>query len=534
MKKILFLIFTSATFLMYSCDDRLEELNTDKKNPSEVDPSTLFASGLKNTFDNIESASVNNNPFRLYAQYWAQTTYPEESQYNLTSRSIPRNYWASIYRDVLADLNEAKRLIQIEIDEENFENISREVYTNRIATIDILMAYNYMLLVDAFGDVPFSEALDVDNLTPQYDDAATIYDNVLSMIDNAIAAYSGSNAFPASQDAMYNGSVSSWITFANSLKLRMGMRLVDVDYATASNVVTDAIAAGVFTSNADNASVQYMTAAPNTNPVYSAIVLSGRNDFVIANVFAEELNELEDPRLFEYASNPVLFGFPEDANDEPVDSTFVTDGLYLVYQNVDKQDSATVHVTGSVTVEAKYAGRLRVYKGGTYGSANSFGSNAKLSAKLYNDPTFPGVLLSYSEVEFLLAEAIERGITTGDAEIHYNAGIEASFDFWGANGYEDYIAQPQVAYTTAAGDYEQKIGKQLWISLYNQGVEAWATYRRLDFDALRPLPGDDEVSVPLRFPYPLEEEQLNGASVSAAAAAIGGDNVTTRVFWDVN
>jgi len=534
MKKLFLLLISFSTIAFYSCDERLEELNTDKKNPSEVDPSSLFARGLKVTFDNVESASVNDNPFRLYAQHWSQTTYPEESQYNLTSRSIPANFWENIYRDVLADLDESKRLINAEIEAGNFANTPEAVFRNQISCIEILSAYNYTLLVDTYGDIPYTDALDVENISPSYDDAETVYKDLVDRIDAAVAAFDNSaNGFSAAQDAMYNGNVSSWTLFANTLKLRIGMRFADYDAAYAEDLVTEAVADGVFTSAADNASVQYMSAAPNTNPVYAAIVLSGRNDFVISDVLDETLNSLQDPRLKQYSSEMVNFPFPVDGDDNEMDSTLAY-GVFATYTNEDGEDSVETYLAANTTVSAEYAGKLKVYKGGTYGTANSFVSNSKLSSQLYNDPTFAGTLISYSEVQFLLAEAVERNMIGGDAQTYYNAGIEASFDFWGADGFEDYILQPEVNYITATGTYKEKIGRQLWIALFNQGFEAWASYRRLDFGILEPLPGDESVSVPMRLIYPLEEDQLNGQNKSDAASAIGGDEVTTKVFWDVN
>jgi hypothetical protein len=322
----------------------------------------------------------------------------------------------------------------------------------------------------------------------------------------------------------------AWTKFANSVKFRLGMRLADVNSSKSVSVVNSALNAGVFTSNADNASMAYQSAAPNTNPVYSALVLSGRSDYVISNVLADKLNSTMDGRLFRYASGPIDFPFPTDDNDVTQDTTFTTDGLFLII------DGETTHVSGEVTLTADQEGSVSYIQGGVYGTNNSFNAFSKVSALLYDDPEYPGTILNYAELEFLMAEAVERGgySVTGTAEEHYNAGIQASFDQWGASGYVDYIAQPEIAYATASGDYKQKIGFQMWVALYNQGFESWNTWKRLDFDGLVPLPGETDLSIPLRLPYPLEEAQLNGQNLSAAASAIGGDEVTTKIFWDMN
>src|SRR5690606_2888703 len=106
MRKIFLTIFISI--VGFSCNDRLEELNEPRKSPKEVPADALFASGVRNMFDMMVSTNVNENVFRLYGQYWAQTTYPDESQYNMVGRQIPDNLWQNAYRDVLMDLEQAR------------------------------------------------------------------------------------------------------------------------------------------------------------------------------------------------------------------------------------------------------------------------------------------------------------------------------------------------------------------------------------------------------------------------------------------
>src|SRR5690606_38621438 len=149
------------------------------------------------------------------------------------------------------------------------------------------------------------------------------------------------------------------------------------------------------------------------------------------------------------------------------------------------------------------------------------------------DPTLEGVILDYAEVEFLIAEAAARGLVAEDAEAHYNAAVTASIVYWGGTEAEAqaYLAQPNVAYDAA--NWVERIGVQKWIALYNRGFEAWVTWRRLDVPEL-PNAVQSELPVPLRFTYPVDEATLNGANLSAAASAIGGDELATPVFWDVN
>lgn len=141
----------------------------------------------------------------------------------------------------------------------------------------------------------------------------------------------------------------------------------------------------------------------------------------------------------------------------------------------------------------------------------------------------------------MAAEAAERGWTSIlSAEEHYNAAITLSMNYWGITdqaAIDEYLAQPSVAYSTAEGAWNEKIGRQKWAALYMQGYEAWAEYRRLDFGVLLPcadgvLEGDG--SVPNRMRYPLDEQTLNGDNWAAATNGGTDDVLTTRMWWDVN
>jgi len=123
------------------------------------------------------------------------------------------------------------------------------------------------------------------------------------------------------------------------------------------------------------------------------------------------------------------------------------------------------------------------YYGGVYGAENDFYAYSHVADRI-QVATFEGTILDYSEVEFLLAEAVELTFSVGGtAEDHYNEGIRASMEYWGVadTSITKYLADPRVAYTTAEGDYKQKIGMQSWIALYNRGFEAWTAWRKFDY-----------------------------------------------------
>lgn len=470
MKKLI-LILTAAIFAA-SCSDNLEDLNRNIKDPTAVSGESLFASAQKQLADQITTPNVNLNNHRLWAQQWQETTYPDESNYDQATRPIPDNHWREMYRDVLRDLKEATTNITA-----TDNDITNELKPNKLAIIEILNVYAFSNLVETYGNVPYSEALDIDNLLPAYDDGLTIYKDLIVRLTAAINSMdTGKGSFSDADDNVYGGDVASWKKFGNTLKLRMGITLADVDGATAQAAVESAFASGVFTSNADDAGYKY-SSPPVGNPVNDNLVLSGRDDYVAGKTMVDAMNALEDPRRGAY--------FTEK------DGEFVGGeiGKKLVYSDFS-------HPTPDI-------------QGGDY----------------------PGWLLQYAETEFLLAEGAARGYGVGDAASHYNAGITASFDFWGVDGAADYIAKPEVAYN--AGAWQESIGTQAWLALYNRTFASWLSLRRLDFPVLVE-PINAESGYPVRYPYPVSEINLNPDNYAEAASAIGGDKTETRLFWDKN
>ena len=174
------------------------------------------------------------------------------------------------------------------------------------------------------------------------------------------------------------------------------------------------------------------------------------------------------------------------------------------------------------------------YKGGIYGDANAASGFSAVSDELKN-PALKGNLITASEVSFLLAEAAARGFNvTGSAETHYSNGVTTSIENWGGTESDatTYLAQSSVAYNTAAGDWKTKIGTQKWIAMYNNNFEGWTTYRLFDYPVLNAAPGISIQDIPTRILYPISEATLNGPALNSAISAIGGNNKTTKLFWD--
>jgi hypothetical protein len=250
--------------LLSSCKKDLTSLNVDPKNPTAVPGYTLFTYAQKNLSDNLASPNVNLNIFRLIVQGWTETTYTDESNYDLSTRNIPQNWFHTFYRDVLRNLEDARALIPGEV----VDPVQRK---NQIAIVDVLKVYSYHYLFTTFGDVPYTQALDINNTQPKYDDAKTAYAALMTTLNGAIANFAAGPSF-GSADIIYGGDVTLWKKFANSLKLKMALVMADYDATAAATAAAAAQASGVFSSNADNAKFKYLGAPPNTNPIWVNLV----------------------------------------------------------------------------------------------------------------------------------------------------------------------------------------------------------------------------------------------------------------------
>lgn len=477
MKKILLALI--PVLLLGACKKDVTSVNIDPKRPLNVSSASLFTNAQRRFVNTVTSSNVNLNIFRLIEQQWQETTYIDESQYDLQTRTIPDNLWNAFYRDVLKNFSESRAIAAT-------EGKSAVDLKNQLAITDIMEVYTWYYVLTTYGDIPYSEALNINNAFPKYDDALTSFKDLLKRLDTDVAALNPSSASLGSADAIYAGNAQSWKKLANSLKLKIALTIADADNATAKAAAESAVTSGVFTysvssANSDNAKYPFTTITPNTNPIWVDLVQSGRLDFVANNTITTQMNTLSDPRR--------PFFFTLDANG--------------------------------------------VYSGGNPGESSPY-ANFSAPAVSITKPDFPGALIDVAEVQFLLAEATERGYSVGGtAAVFYSNAITASILDWGGTlaSATTYLAQPTVAYTTATGTWKQKIGTQKWLALYNRGLDAWVENRRLDFPKL-PDATDALTAFPVRFTYPVKEQNVNNINRAAAATKIGGDNVTTKLFWD--
>jgi len=177
MKKLLILILPAL--FMVSCVKDLQDYNVDTKNPSKVAAEPLFANGTKSMNDWMATINVNTNVFCFYAQYLTATTYVDEPRYNMTTRTIPQALWNAMYVSTLANFKESARLLK----EDKVVSEDNPQKKNKYAMIEIMNVYAYSLLVNTFGDIPYSQALDVNNPQPVYDDAKTVTLDLFKRLD---------------------------------------------------------------------------------------------------------------------------------------------------------------------------------------------------------------------------------------------------------------------------------------------------------------------------------------------------------------
>lgn len=463
--------------LASACQKNIQNLNSDPKHSVTVPGPAVFLAGEKNLVDDMTTPAGGTAPFRNFAQTWTEITYTSEAQYILTQYNAPDNFWSALYTGVLNNMSNAKSLFPSSA-------ATAGILKNELIIADILEVYAYGLLVNTYGNIPYSDAENRSVPFPKYDDAKTVYTDLISRLDSCIGGLDLSSTAMGASDQIYNGDPASWKKFAATLKLKLAMVLADIDPSTASKKAAEAVNTGVFTSNSDNATFTYdASSVGNSNPIWQAAINSGRHDNMPANTLVNYMLSTNDPRL------PLYF--------------------------------------------SQYNG---TYSGGQPGAGNAYLGFSTFSSQMLQ-PSFPGVLLDYAESEFLLAEAVERGFPVGGTAMqHYNNGVTASIEYWGGTSTDatSFLQQSNVAYASAAGDYKQKIGYQAWVEYYNRGWDAWTSIRRLGYPDINTInPPYGAIShMPLRFYYPIAEQTANPTNYASAVQAMGGtDAVTTKLFW---
>lgn len=495
MKKLLILL---TLFLAVTACTKLEDLNKNVKDFAVVSGESLYNGATRQFINQLSTESVNLNVTVLWMQHLAATTYFDESRYDMTTRGIPINTSNIMYRLVLMNYKEAARVLETQ----PLAGIPQAQRDNQLAVVEIMSVFAWSYVVENFGDMPYSQALDFNYPSPVYDDALTIYKDLIDRLTVAINKLTlTEGCMPAGYDNIFGSAgnpAEMWYKFANTLKMRMGLMLYDVD-ANYSKSVVEAAAPHVF-EQGDVMQMHYLAASPNQNQQFVDFIASGRDDYVVTSNLID-------------AMQPTT-----PAPVHPILSVTVTDPRLKFY---------AIPVVGS---------NPQVYLGGAQGQANGYPSFSHVNP-IHLTPDRPWTIMDYTEAEFLMAEALERGFTVGGtAEGHYNNAVRSSIMFWGGTSAEAdaYLAQPSVAYATAFPTWKQKIGTQAWLAYWLRGQTLWNSYRRLDYPRLFAPPAYllEIDKVPVRLMYPVSEQTLNPDNYADASEKIGGDLALTPLFFD--
>ena len=467
MNKLLYIFLYSILMFGFSaCTNDFEELNTNPNEPESVSADFLLPTV---EFDLANSMVTNTQDFGdLLMQYHARYEFNDIDIYNWTASS---RYWS--WYSILQDVSD---IIQYGQDNNNpnFEAIGL-----------ILKSFAFSHITDAYGPVPYDEALEAKtgNTTPAYDSQESIYQDMLADLERANSIIGSGSV---NGDHMYGGDMSKWKKFANSLRVRLLMRTSNVQNVSAAltAIVNDPVTYPLFENNGDNAIYDYTGALPSISPISSGVGRAYEYYLAIpTTTFINTLKKYDDPRIDEWLDPN---GFPEYKGTDP--------GQVLADigrpADFSTKDSSYFDVSGKVDA----------------------------------------IYMTYSELQFLLAEAAERAILSEDAQSFYEAGVQASFDQWGVPIPSDYLSG-KAAYES--GNME-KLFDQKWLSLYRNTTEAWFDWKRTGMPAfIQAGPGtQNDGEIPVRLLYPGIEQSVNPESYQAAVSALGADDINMRVWWD--
>jgi len=497
---------------MSSCDKDFEKVNINPNSPEKVSSALLLPNVIRNTTNEIAGNSWGYG--NIVMQYTAKIQFTNEDRYNWGPQSSP---YSSFY-NALRDIN---NIIEI-------SGASKQ--QNYVGIAKVMRAHLFAYMSDAYGEIPYKESLQAKGELnyPKFDTQETIYAGVLKELEDANALL-GTTAEKVEGDILFNGNVTLWKKFANSLRLRILMRLSDRTNPSQAMqaILSNPTQFPIFSTDTEQAAFQYLQDVPNQQPLFTS--RSGSFDEVrLSERLESELKGLNDPRLFAYA--------------QPTTSSAAgVLGAVTAYEGVPNGLGDEEALKYSPSGDATKGGSNFISRVGLLWACSACTTQASpIGAQ--------SILMSYSEVQFILAEARERGfITVGTAEDYYKKGIQSSVNYYKARytviGQPTiaaklvldgtYFAQTNVAYTGTTQEKLEKIGIQKWIALFFNGMESWHDWKRTGYPSIKPGPAAFIATVPVRFMYPSSIQSLNGSNYKAAIGRQGVDAITTRVWWDV-
>jgi hypothetical protein len=485
--------------LMACNNDKLTQVNVNPYQPEKVQSQTLFTNATLSAMQNLRSSTFEHGLGALWVQHYAEIQYAEADVNNPRGSTVEA-FWNTLYSGALQDYT------QILTQSASSPSIVGPTLTMRAFLVEEM--------TDLWGDIPFTEASKGSaNLTPKYDPQQVIYDSLFASLTQAASITNGTGDVLLAADPVYGQDNQSateqaaqWVKLANSLHARAALRISQADANKSKAELIKALAGPVMTSNADNAFITY-PGGTIANPLCTnwSGCAGTRDDQRISQRFVDTLKVTGDPRLAKYAAPTVN---SQAAGATPCDST------YRGFPNGISE-----------------AGKASLPKNTCTGKTMGLGDFSRPTLTIRGQ-TSPSYIMTYSELLFIRAEAVQRGWIAGDAKALYEAAITASMEQWGvaAGDIAAYLAKPSVVYNPA--NAMKQIAYEKWVSLFNLENEAYAEWRRLDYPVLKPGPNAITNFVPTRLPYPAIESSLNNANLTAASTAQGNVDINGKVWWD--
>ncbi len=476
-----------------ACDQDLTGLNRNPNSPEDVPAGPIFTNATRVSVSRWLGTAYSLRGIEFVTQHLAEVQYPDEDRYSRLTGGTTQTWFTGPYSSELEDF---RKVIAKGVEAED---------PGTYVPAQVMQAWGFSYLTDTWGDVPYTEALQGDEPgttnNPAYDPQSEIYTDLFATLDEASTALAGARNSLGASDPIYNGAPAKWQKFANSLRARLALRVVNRDQALANAQLTAALSApgGVIETNADNAMMGWPGDGVYDNPW--SVNFQTRDDHRMSNTFMNILNGTNDPRT-------PIFAMPTE--EDPT--------AYLGMPNA--LTTPQVYMT-----TASRPGRIFFPSSSTFGEFNGSGASQ------------PSYLLTAAEVLFIKAEAAERGmggLSAGQAAGFYADAIRASMAQWGVSpaDAEAFLAQPDIAYKGGVDGLRQ-IAQQKWVALYTDGGNAWAEWRRTCVPStVRPGPAAIINTVPRRLQYASSEYLVNEEQVEAAIARQGEDEFTTNIWWD--
>ncbi|MDR2293444.1 MAG: SusD/RagB family nutrient-binding outer membrane lipoprotein [Prevotellaceae bacterium] len=534
-----------------SCTDNFVSINVNPNSsrPDAADPKFQFLYSVSRSNLYSNQWQVGDQMTVCHFCEYAANDGLSASDYSIDARYI-QGIWDLTYV-ALANFNAIIR---------SYEN--DPLHVNVVNMSKIWKCWLMLRLTDYLGDIPYSEAGSADGSNPKYDLQKDIYYNMFEELADAQSKLNADADKLGSYDLIYSGDVAKWKKFANSLRLRMALRIAKVDNAKAKTEAAAAISAGVMTSQDDDALIRMGSSATETNsqnPIYyhrnSSVIHMSTTYYRIV----ENLGGLDWPDIADQNENPNITDYILNAERHPakVDPRspvhFEPSGtkVTVTTDTLNKNWDGTAPGNVSSAVEA-------VLKTGQY--INDY---AQIGEWFYKNPERGVPVLEYSEVCFLQAIAIETNVlTSGNAQNLYEEGITANIRKFGIptakidaylNSEDTNYHGTSVKYTHTAGTANTVLDKlitQKWIAHFVEGsFEAWADHRLYHKPTLMPFaevsssvfimnPDDKANNTPnayiKRGYYPATEQTLNAENYKTAVDRMGSNSIQNNVWWDVD